>query len=147
MMAMFILAERTCANCSGLSFFSVSLCLCGCYLTTEAQRHREKSAFGGRFGVGDTHWMRATARVAHSSRAAIGAVYVAVAVLGFFPETAEDHLAGGGLQHAGHGDVGVLADQPARIIHYHHRAVVEISHTLVVFLALFQDEYAHRFAR
>src|ERR1043165_1244386 len=91
-------------------------------------KERAALALGDRFGVGDSHRMRAAARLAHlPSRAAVGAVNVVVAVLGFFPETAEDHLAGSGLQHTGHSDVGVLADQPARVNNDYHRAVVEIS--------------------
>ena len=69
------------------------------------------------------------------------------AVLGVLPETTEDHLAGGGLQHARHGDVGVLADHAARVVHDDHRPVVEVGDALVVLLPFLQDEDAHRLAR
>src|SRR5439155_15519335 len=62
-------------------------------------------------------------------------------------EFAEDHLAGGGLQHRGHGNLDSLADGLARVIHHHHGAVVEIRHALVVFLAFFEDENFHQLAR
>src|SRR5262249_14899171 len=58
----------------------------------------------------------------------------------------EDHLACGRLQHARHHDVDGLADHLARVVDHHHRAVVEIGHTLVVFLAFLQDEHLHDLA-
>ena len=61
-------------------------------------------------------------------------------------EAAEDHLAGGRLQHAGDDDVDRLADHRPRVVDDHHRAVVEIGDTLVVFLAFLQDEHLHRLA-
>src|ERR1043165_2950170 len=69
------------------------------------------------------------------------------AVLGFFADAAEDHFAGGGLQHAGDGDVSVLSNQAPRVVDDHHRAVVQIGDTLVVLFAFLKDEDAHRFAR
>src|ERR1051326_949365 len=58
----------------------------------------KKLSFGDRFGVGDTDRMRTAARLTHlPSRAAVCAVNVVVAVLGFFPETPEDHFARRGL--------------------------------------------------
>ena len=74
-------------------------------------------------------------------RNAIAAAGVAAIV-----ELAEDHLAGGGLQHRRHRDVDVLADHLARVVDDHHGAVVEISDALVVFLAFFQDEDLHDLA-
>ena len=68
------------------------------------------------------------------------------AVLGVLPEAAEDHLAGGRLQDARYGDVGVLADHAARVFHHDHRPVIEVGDALVVLLALLQDEDAHRLA-
>ena len=62
-------------------------------------------------------------------------------------EAAEDHLARGGLQHAGHGDVDGLGDHLARVVHHHHGAVVEIGDALVVLLAFLEDEHADGFAR
>src|SRR6185436_9562179 len=93
----------------------------------------------------NTHWSWSTARISHlTSRSAVGAMNVAVsAVFRFFPETAEDHLAGSCLQHTRHCDVGVLADQTACIINHHHRAIVEIGHALIVFLTFLQDENPH----
>src|SRR5687767_8875587 len=67
--------------------------------------------------------------------------------VGLLVEPSEDHLPGHGLQHAGNRDVDGLGDQPPRIVYNYHRSVVEISHTLVVFLAFFQDEHAHGLAR
>ncbi len=61
-------------------------------------------------------------------------------------ELAEDHLPGGGLQHAGHGDVDGLRDHPLGVVHHHHGAVVQVSHALVVFLALLQNEDPHGLA-
>src|SRR5665213_2671131 len=61
-------------------------------------------------------------------------------------EAAEDHLAGGGLQHAGHGDIDGFRDHLTRVIHYHHGAVVQIRDALVIFLALFENEYPHQLA-
>ena len=62
-------------------------------------------------------------------------------------ELAENHLPGGGLQHASHGDVDGLRNHLLGVVHHHHGAVVQVSHALVVLLALLQDEDAHRFAR
>src|SRR5262249_23558352 len=39
------------------------------------------------------------------------------------------------------------ADQAPRIIHYNHRPVVEVGYPLVIFLAFFEDEDLHDFAR
>src|SRR6185503_14334652 len=58
----------------------------------------------------------------------------------------EDHFAGGGLQHAGNGDVDGLRDQPARVVHDNHGAVIEIGDTLVVLFAFLEDEDTHRLA-
>jgi hypothetical protein len=60
--------------------------------------------------------------------------------------TAEDHLAGRRLQHTGDDDVDGLADHLARIVHDHHRPIVEIGDALVVFLALLEDEDLHDLA-
>src|SRR5688500_2715505 len=108
-----------------------------------------QSALGDWLAVGDTHWTRSTARVAHlPARATVRAVDIAVsAIFRFFPETTKDHLAGCCLQHARDCDIGVLTDQPARIIDNHHRSVVEISDALIVFLPFLEDEYSHRLAR
>src|ERR1700741_5622777 len=65
------------------------------------------------------------------------------AIFRFFPEPAKDHLAGSGLQHTRHCNIGVLADQSACVINHHHRAVVEIGHALIVFLTFLQDENPH----
>ena len=62
-------------------------------------------------------------------------------------EAAEDHLARGRLQHARHDDVDGLADHRPRVVDDHHRAVVQVGDTLVVFLAFLQDEHLHRLAR
>src|SRR5215467_2849494 len=58
-------------------------------------------------------------------------------------ELAEDHLAGGGLEHAGHRDVDGLGDHLLGVIDHHHGAVIEIRDALVVLLALFENEHAH----
>src|SRR3982751_4912846 len=42
-----------------------------------------------------------------------------------FGQSPEDHLAGGRLQDAGHGDVGILANQAPRVINDHHGSVIE----------------------
>src|SRR5918994_3427397 len=60
------------------------------------------SAFRYRFTISDPDWMRTAARFSHlPPRAAVGAVNVTMPVFRFFPEAAENHLAGGGLQHTG----------------------------------------------
>ena len=59
---------------------------------------------------------------------------------------AEDHLAGGRLQHAGDDDVDGLADHLARVVDDDHRPVVEIGDALVVFLAFLEDEHLHDLA-
>src|SRR5216683_2817498 len=61
-------------------------------------------------------------------------------------EAAENHLARGCLQDAGDRYVYILADHTASIVHDYHRAVIQISHALVVFLALFQHEDTHYLA-
>ena len=61
-------------------------------------------------------------------------------------EAAEDHFAGGGLQNAGNHYVHGLGDHPPRIIHHHHRAVVQVGNALIVLFALFQNENAHHLA-
>src|SRR5438132_7327577 len=71
---------------------------------------------------------------------------IAAAIFRLFPQTAKNHLAGGGLQHAGHRNIGVAANQAARVINHDHGAVIEIRHALVILFALFQNEHAHRFA-
>src|SRR5215470_8450732 len=45
---------------------------------------------------------------------------------GALVEFAEDHFAGSGLENRGHGDVDVLADELARVIHHDHGPIVEI---------------------
>src|SRR6185503_17106417 len=99
-------------------------------------------ALRDRLALRNAHRRRSIARVAYlAPRGAIGAMNVAVsAVFRFFPETAEDHLAGSCLQHTRHCDVGILTDQTACIINHHHRAIVEIGHALIVFLTFLQDE-------
>ena len=61
-------------------------------------------------------------------------------------ELAEDHFAGCSLEHAGDRDIDCLRDHPARVIDHHHRTVIQVSDSLIVFLALFKDKDAHRFA-
>ena len=63
-----------------------------------------------------------------------------------FLVSAEDHLSGSRLQHAGDGRLDGLADHLARVVDNHHRAIVQISDALIEFLPLFQDEHLHRFA-
>src|SRR5437773_6523905 len=48
---------------------------------------------------------------------------------------AENHLSGRGLKDACDGDVYGLRNHLLGIVHNHHRAVVEVSHALVVLLA------------
>src|SRR5882724_9087444 len=55
------------------------------------------------------------------------------AIFRFFPKAPEDHLAGSCLEHTGYGNVGVLANQPACVIHHDHRAIVKVSNALIVF--------------
>src|SRR5436309_6096115 len=62
-------------------------------------------------------------------------------------KAAEDHLARRCLQDAGDRYIHIFADHTASIVYDYHRAVVEISHTLVVFLTLFQHEDTHDLAR
>src|SRR5574340_524574 len=60
---------------------------------------------------------------------------------------AEDHLAGRGLEHAGHGDVDGLRNHLLGVIHHHHGAVIQVGHALVVLLAFLEHEHAHDLAR
>src|SRR2546428_57052 len=57
-----------------------------------------------------------------------------------FDVASEDHLPRRRLQHAGDDDVDRLADHLARVVHHHHRAIVEIGDALVVLLAFLEDE-------
>ena len=65
------------------------------------------------------------------------------AILWFFPKPAENHFSRRRLEHTRYGNICVLTDQPARIVHDYHGSIVEISNTLIVFLALFQNEDTH----
>src|SRR5579883_1006929 len=60
---------------------------------------------------------------------------------------AENHLAGGRLEHAGDGDVDGLRDHLLGVVHHHHGAVVEVGHALAVLLALLENEHPHGLAR
>ncbi len=62
-------------------------------------------------------------------------------------ELTEDHFAGGSLQDAGDGNVDGLRDHLLGVIHHHHRAVIQVGHSLVVLLAFLEDEDPHGFAR
>src|ERR1051325_3257271 len=118
------------------------------FMKRDRNSYEAVSALRNGLAVRDTHRRRSVTRITHlAPRSAIRAMNIAVsAVFRFFPETAEDHLTGSGLQHAGDCDIGVLADQPARIINHHHRSIIEIGHALIVFLAFLQDENPHRLA-
>src|SRR5579859_3218561 len=61
-------------------------------------------------------------------------------------ELTEDHLAGGGLQNAGHGNVDGLRDHLLGVIDHHHRSVVKVGDTLIEFFSLFEDEHSHDLA-
>src|SRR3981081_4500257 len=61
-------------------------------------------------------------------------------------ELTEDHLAGGGLENAGDGNIDGLRDHFLGVIDHHHGSVVEIGYTLIEFFPLFEDEYAHDLA-
>ncbi len=65
----------------------------------------------------------------------------------FFLVPSEDHFARRRLEDARDGRFDGLADHLTGIIDHDHRAVIEIGDTLIEFLALFQDEHLHRFAR
>src|SRR4030095_11074954 len=67
---------------------------------------------------------------------AIGAVFAGT-IIRIFPKAPKDHLSGCGLQDTGHGDVGIAANQSAGVVDHHHRAVIKVSHPLVVLLTLF----------
>src|SRR4030095_14710639 len=88
-----------------------------------------------RFGVVDARHRRSRLDFAQRSARALGAVTVFRLVVNF----SENHFAGRRLQHTGHRNVSVLSNQPPRVVHHDHRAVVEISHALVVFLAFLED--------
>src|SRR4030095_2914175 len=105
--------------------------------------------FRYRFAVSDADRSRGAARVPRlTTRGAVRSMNLAVtAILSFFPEAAKDHLTRSRLQHTGHCDISVFADQSARIVYDHHGAIVQISDTLVVFFAFLQDEYSHCFTR
>src|SRR5438132_3579608 len=94
------------------------------------------------FGVGDA---RQRGRGLHFTQRATRAFTVA-AVLSFVANFPKNHFAGRSLQDTRDRDISVLTDQTARVIYYNHRAVIEVSDTLIVFLSLFENEYAHRFA-
>ena len=64
-----------------------------------------------------------------------------------FIDTAKDHLACCGLQHARDNHIDVLADKPPGIVDNYHGAVIEVGYTLIVFLPFFKDKNAHCFAR
>src|SRR5882724_5833704 len=80
-------------------------------------------------------------RLLQLGRDAIAAAGVAAIV-----ELAENHLAGGGLEHRSHRYVHVLADHLAGVVDNDHCAIVEIGDTLVVLLAFLQDEDLHDLA-
>src|SRR5579872_5341874 len=61
-------------------------------------------------------------------------------------EFAEDHLAAGGLQNAGHGNVDGFRDHLLGIIDHHHGPVVKVGDTLIEFFSLFEDEHPHDLA-
>ena len=89
-----------------------------------------------------------------ASAAAVGVAAVtspstrrALRLAGRLDVAAEDHLAGGGLQHAGDDDVDVLADHLAAVVDDHHRAVVQVGDALVVLAAFLEDEDLHVLAR
>src|SRR5487761_2140719 len=63
-----------------------------------------------------------------------------------FVEAPEDHLAGGGLQHAGDGDVDGLGDHFARDVDHHHGTVVQVGDALVILLSFLEDKDAHQFS-
>ena len=63
-----------------------------------------------------------------------------------FDVAPEDHLPGRRLENAGDDDVDVLADHPPRVVHDHHRPVVQVGDALVVFLAFLEDEDLHELA-
>src|SRR5205807_1731882 len=60
----------------------------------------------------------------------------------FAVDAAEDHSAGVGLQHAGHGDAHLVANRAAALFYHNHRPVVEITYSLPDLVALLDD--AHR---
>src|SRR5580700_5634049 len=55
----------------------------------------------------------------------------------------ENHLAGGRLVNRRDADIHGLVDHLARTVDYHHRAVVQIRHALVVLFPFAQNKYAH----
>src|SRR3954453_15142515 len=57
---------------------------------------------------------------------------IAAAGVAAIVELAEDHLAGGGLQHRSHRDIDVLADHLAGVVHDDHGPVVKVRDALVV---------------
>src|ERR1019366_599922 len=59
---------------------------------------------------------------------------------------AEDHLAGRGLEHAGHRDIDGLGDQLFGVVHHDHGAVIQVSDALVILLAFLEDEDPHGLA-
>src|SRR5579872_1585173 len=61
-------------------------------------------------------------------------------------EAPENHFASSGLQNAGHRDVNRSGDHFFRVVHYYHRAVVEIGYALVIFLPFLEDKDAHHLA-
>src|SRR5215831_20857255 len=79
------------------------------------------------FGVGNSRQGRSGP---HFPQCTPRALAVDVAVLA---ELAKDHFAGGRLQHAGHRYLRVFTYQAARVVDNDHRAVIEVSNSLVVF--------------
>src|ERR1017187_8954319 len=66
---------------------------------------------------------------------------------GTFTPLAEDHLSSRSLQHRGDRDVDRLANHLPRVVDDDHRAIIQISDALVVFLAFFKDKHFHDLAR
>jgi hypothetical protein len=62
-------------------------------------------------------------------------------------EFPEDHLAGSGLQDAGHGNVYGPGNLPFGVIYNDHGSIVQVGYALIVFFPFLQDEYSHRFSR
>src|SRR5947208_4241515 len=91
------------------------------------------------FGIGDA---RQRGRGLHFTQRATRAFTVA-AVLSFVANFPKNHFASCGLQHTRDCDISILTNQAARVVYYNHRAVIEVSDTLIVFLPLLEDENAH----
>src|SRR5882762_3078775 len=63
-----------------------------------------------------------------------------------FLQAAKDHFACRGLMNGRNNDIDTLVDHPAPAIHHDHRAIIQIRHALVCFLAFTKNQNPHGLA-